>query len=130
MATTYSDTVARRVPRQRLAAIEMVSIQAEGHPDATMLARLVFGTAVMALGLLTLGIVGACLLVVRDLPGALANAGLRFAFADNLIRRDFLETTAFEGLVLWTLLFLALLWWRTAALRRRTNQSTGGQHGN
>lgn len=129
MATTFSDTLVRRRPRDMPADIQSVPVQAERHPNAAFLARLVLGTALMALGLLTIAGLCACLLVARDVPGALANAGLRFAFADNLIRRDFLETTAFEALVLWALVFLALLWQRTATLRHASNQFLGGQHG-
>ena len=124
MATTYADFEA--VPQTAPMPGDRVT---GSRRELAEFVRLVLGTALMAAGFLAVAAAVAVATLLRDVPGAIANAGLRFAFADVLVRRDFLETTAFEATVIWALVFMALLWCRSAARRHSTAQHTGGRHG-
>jgi hypothetical protein len=87
-------------------------------------------SALMAIGVLVVGALVWALLFVRHFADFLAVTGARFAFADDFLRKDMLQDLAFETAFAWTLIFLAILWWRGGVLRALFNPSSvGGQHG-
>ncbi|MBA3895670.1 MAG: hypothetical protein H0X36_00710 [Sphingomonadaceae bacterium] len=88
-------------------------------------------SALMAISVLAVFALGWALLFVRHLADFPAVTGARFAFADDLLRKDMLQDLAFETAIAWTLIFLAILWWPGGVFRALFNPSSvGGQHGN
>ena len=78
--------------------------------------------ATVALALLAPGLF--CLSALLDL-GSLEAAARRLADLDVAMRRDAIETLAFEFALVWSVLFTALLWWRGGMIRIGLNPNPG-----
>ena len=92
--------------------------------------RLAASSALMALGVVALAVVILAFSQLGHLSATLAEAGLRFAFADSLVRGDMLRDLAFECSALWSLVMLVILWRRALRVVTSTQSPAGGQHGN
>ena len=101
-----------------------------GRTEAATMVGLALSSALMALGALVVALLAWVVVFVPHVTDSLADAGFRFAFHDDYLRRDALETLGFELAVAWVLIFLAILWWRGGVFRALANAQTGGRHGN
>ena len=101
-----------------------------GNGDARHMLGLALSSALMAIGVQVVALLAWAMSLVPHLTDSLADAGFRFAFHDDYLRRDALETLGFELAVAWVLIFLAILWWRGGVFRALANAQTGGRHGN
>ena len=111
---------------------ENVSLRATpiGRGDARHMLGLAMSSALMAIGVEVAALLAWAMSLVPHLTDSLADAGFRFAFHDDYLRRDALESLAFELAVAWLMIFLAILWWRGGVFRALANARTGGRHGN
>ena len=101
-----------------------------GRAEAATMICLALSSALMAIGVMVAGLLTWVAVFVPHLSNSLAVAGFNFAFHDDSLRRDALETLGFELAVAWLLIFLAILWWRGGVFRALANAQTGGRHGN
>ena len=101
-----------------------------GRGDARHMLGLAISSALMAIGVQVVALLAWATLLVPHLTDSLADAGFRFAFHDDYLRRDALETLGFELSFAWLLTFLAILWWRGGVFRALSNPQAGGHHGN
>ena len=109
MATAAAIYGTREVPSARGQSASMIAIRS----------ALI---ATIALALLAPGLF--CLSAPLD-ADSLALAARRFADLDSAVRRDAIETLAFELALGWSVLFTALLWWRGGVIRVRLNPNPG-----
>lgn len=94
------------------------------------MAALGSSSALMAIGVVVVAALAWAAVFVPHPGSALAAAGLRFAFADALIRKDMLETAACEAVFAWVVVTIALAWWRGGVIAALFNPSpVGGRHG-
>ena len=101
-----------------------------GRTEAATMIGLALSSALMAIGALVVALLVWVMVFVPHVTDSLAVAGFRFAFHDDYLRRDALETLGFELTFAWLLIFLAILWWRGGVFRALSNPQTGGHHGN
>ena len=98
--------------------------------EAATMIGLALSSALMAIGALVFALLTWVVVFVPHVTDSLAVAGFRFAFHDDNLRRDALETLGFELSFAWLLTFLAILWWRGGVFRALSNPQAGGHHGN
>jgi hypothetical protein len=98
--------------------------------EAATMIGLALSSALVAIGALVVALLTWVLVFVPHVTDSLADAGFRFAFHDDYLRRDALETLGFELSFAWLLTFLAILWWRGGVFRDLSNPQAGGHHGN
>ena len=98
--------------------------------EAAYMIGLALSSALMAIGALVVALLVWVAVFVPHVTDSLADAGFRFAFHDDFLRRDALETLGFELLFAWLVTFLAILWWRGGVFRALYNPQAGGHHGN
>ena len=101
-----------------------------GRTEAATMIGLALSSALMAIGALVVALLAWVVVFLPHVTDSLADAGFRFAFHDDYLRRDALETLGFELTFAWLLIFLAILWWRGGVFRALSNPQAGGHHGN
>ena len=101
-----------------------------GRAEAADMIGLALSSALMAIGALVVALLSWVVVFLPHVTDSLADAGFRFAFHDDYLRRDALETLGFELTFAWLLIFLAILWWRGGVFRALSNPQAGGHHGN
>lgn len=101
-----------------------------GRTEAAYMIGLALSSALMAIGALVVTLLAWVVVFLPHVTDSLADAGFRFAFHDDYLRHDALETLGFELTFAWLLIFLAILWWRGGVFRALSKSETGGLHGN